>query len=283
MAATFLVQERLPLPLGTCVDNLYYMQGRMPYGREKVFPAPTFDLKINLGDPVVAFDSGDRSKETVCRNSWCMGVWTRHHVVQWPDQTHFIGVTFKPGGAYALLGIPLIEFHNQIVSLDAIWGPSAAAELRERLCEAPTPLRRLQLVAEILGTRLRDKRPPSDLVRCATERIGQENGALTIRALCIEVGVSQRYLSTLFRQFVGGSPKELARLSRFSAMLNTINAMNRGNLTSTAHSAQYFDQSHFCKEFKSFTGISPTDYLKRRSQVLVESPGHAGHVRLLAT
>jgi len=79
MAATFLVQERLPLPLGTCVDNLYYMQGRVPYGREKVFPAPTFDLKINLGDPVVAFDSGDRSKETVCRDSCRAGEGNADH------------------------------------------------------------------------------------------------------------------------------------------------------------------------------------------------------------
>jgi AraC-like DNA-binding protein len=39
------------------------------------------------------------------------------------------------------------------------------------------------------------------------------------------------------------------------------------SLTSIAYGCGYFDQSHFIKEFKSFTGLTPSAYLKSVSPV----------------
>ena len=279
MAVTFLVHERLSFPLSAHIDNLYYVQGVMPYRCEKVFPSPTFDLKINLGGAVGAVD--DISTRAKYESSWCVGVWSRHHVVEWPEQAHFVGVSFKPGGAYAVLGIPLSDFHDRVVPLDEIWPRPFVEQIRDRLWAAGTPQNRLTLVEEILSSQLRGKRRGLNTVRYALSRIARNDGTLTVRTLCEEIGISHRHFISLFRQVVGGTPKELARLYRFTAVLERMNAAEHVDLTSIAHEGRYFDQSHFCKDFRAFTAETPTDYLRRLGRVRAESPDHSRHVRLM--
>ena len=42
-----------------------------------------------------------------------------------------------------------------------------------------------------------------------------------------------------------------------------------------AGSAGYYDQAHFGREFRAFTGLTPTRYLDLRRRFLREHPGHA--------
>src|SRR5258708_4287497 len=57
--------------------------------------------------------------------------------MDWPQNMQLLSVSFKPGGAYPFWQLPLSELHNQIISLDTIWG-RWAVEIRERLYGAPT-------------------------------------------------------------------------------------------------------------------------------------------------
>ena len=279
----FVVRDQISHPLNAYVDNLYYLRGAMPYHREKVFPTTTLDLKINLGDAVGAFRDDQSGTRMVCETSWCVGTWGQYHIVEWPTETHLVGVTFKAAGAYAVFGVPLHEFRDQIVPLDAIWGPTAASEVRERLGETATPEERLRLMETMLASRPSGKRPGLDLVQYALKRIAQSDGTLTIRGLCEEVGVSARHLDVLFKRVVGSTPKELTRVRRFNSALEATSHADSVDLTSIAHANHYFDQSHFCRDFRAFTGESPSDYMKERRRLRAESPDHSHHVRLMAT
>src|SRR5260370_26222049 len=73
----------------------------------------------------------------------------------WPQNMHLLTVSFKPGGAYPFLQLPQSELHNQIISLDTIWG-RWAAEIRERLYGAPTIQARFALLEQLLLGRLCD-------------------------------------------------------------------------------------------------------------------------------
>jgi len=76
-------------------------------------------------------------------------------------------------------------------------------------------------------------------------------------------------LIRLFRAEVGLSPKEYARVRRLQAALRQLGAGATGGAHIAAHIG-YFDQSHFVREFRSFTGMTPTQY--RRQRILL--PGH---------
>jgi AraC-like DNA-binding protein len=250
-------------PLRPYINFLYAVQGPIPYERDAIFPMPATDLKFNFGDPWRVHVPVQGSEVLVCDQSWCVGIWDRHHIVEWPARVDFIGVSFKPGGACAFLGVPLSELHNGVVSLDAIWG-RFAAEVRERLHAAATPERRFALAEEILLARMHNRPAASPVVEYATKQIAYRHGALGIGALCDEIGLSRKHLITLFRRMVGCTPKELARLQRFAHTLESIDVAKPVDWTSVAHDNDYFDQSHFSRDFEAYTGLNPTAYLKLR-------------------
>jgi AraC-like DNA-binding protein len=260
-------------PLSAYVNCLYLADEPAPYARDAIFPLPAIDVKFNFGEPwrVLARDSG--AADTMRDFSWVLGIWNRHHVIEWPERMQFLGISFKPLGAYAFLGVPLSEVHNSIVPLDAILGP-LAAEAAERLHAATTPEQRFAIAEEILITRMRDRLSSSRIVAYAAKQISVRHGAVRIGELCDEIGVSRKHLITLFRRMVGCTPKELARLHRFEHALHSIDADRPVDWTAVAHENDYFDQSHFIHDFEAYTGLSPSAYLKLR-RTGRERPNHA--------
>jgi AraC-like DNA-binding protein len=193
-----------------------------------------------------------------------------------------IGVTFKLGGAYPFLGIPLSELHNRIVPLDAIWG-SSAAEVHERLYATPTIQARFALFEQLLLARLGETPYWLKAVGYAIEQIARQHGALSIRALSDEMGMSQKHLIEQCKLLAGGTPKALARLYRFVHLLRGIDLTQPVNWTSVAHESLFYDQSHFNRDFEALTGHNPSDYLELRRRVHSERPEHASYLHLLPT
>ena len=269
-------------PLNLYINCLYYPNGSVPYPREKILPLPAIDLKINFGGAFQVFNADHGEPFATLAESWVVGLWSRYHIVDWPlDMQHF-GVSFKPGGAYPFLQLPLSELQNQVISLDAIWG-RFAIEIRERLYAAPTIQARLVLLEQLLLTHLCEAPQGLKAVQYAVTEIARHHGALSIRGLSNHVSMSEKHLIAQFKQMVGCTPKELARLHRFAHILSSIDPTRLVDWTLLAHQFFYHDQSHFSRDFKMFTGHSPTDYLRLRRQVYAENPERAQHPRLLPT
>ncbi len=113
------------------------------------------------------------------------------------------------------------------------------------------------------------------MVQYAVVEIAQRHGALSIRALSDQIGFSQNHLGNQFKRFVGIPPKEVARFYRFAHVLHALDAQQHIDLTRIAHHAQYYDQSHFNRDFVAFTGHSPGEYMQLRRRVETENPEHA--------
>ncbi|HSL47102.1 MAG TPA: helix-turn-helix domain-containing protein [Anaerolineales bacterium] len=267
-------------PLNAYIDDLYYLDGPAPYPRQKVLPVASSNLMINLGDLFQVYGPEQAKPFITCKDSWWVGIWDTYHSVDWPSSVQLFGVHFKPGGAYPFLQFPLSEMSGQIVSLDAIWGYHAA-EIRERLQAARDVQAGFALLEQLLLARLRAAPPGLDLVRSSIETIAHWRGTLSIRALSDQISISQNHLGTQFKRFVGIPPKEVARFFRFAHVLDSIDATPSVDLTRIAHQSQFYDQSHFNKDFVAFTGHSPTEYLQLRRRVKAENPEHARAYRNL--
>lgn len=267
-------------PLNFYINRLYYPDNSILPPREKILPLPALDLKINFGGAFQVYRADCGEPFVALTESWVVGLWSTSHVVDWPWDMQYIGVSFKPGGAYLFLQLPLSELQNQVVSLESIWG-GLAAEIRERLYLAPTIQARFALLEEFLLARLRE--PPQGLkaVQYAVGQVARYHSALSIRELSNRVCMSQKHLITQFRQMVGCTPKELARLYRFAQVLDSIDLIQPVDWTLVAHQFGYHDQPHFIRDFKEFTGHTPTDYLRLRRQMHDEDPDRAKISRLL--
>ncbi len=269
-------------PLNRYISRLYYHDQPMPYPREKIWPIPWMNLKINFGGAFQGYEGEHATPLTACTDSWSVGLWSAYHVIEWPEETQFFMVDFKPGGAYPFLRLSLSELHNQVVPLDMIWG-QFAAEIRERLYDAPGIEAGFDLLERLLLDRLCEPPYAMDAVQFAIAEIARNHGVLSIRALSDQIGMSQKHLIAQFNRLVGTTPKALARLYRFQHVLHDIDPAQPADWTAIAHQSHYYDQSHFYKDFEAFTGCNPADYLRLRRRVQAEHPAHAQSLLQLAT
>lgn len=258
-------------PLNSYIDDLYYLDGPAPHSRLKTFPLPSLHLMVNFGQAFSVSTSDQAQPFATCTQSWWIGMFSSYHIVDWPSSVQFFGIHFKPGGAAPFLHLPLSELHNQVVALDALWG-HFAAELREQLHDAPTIQAGFALFEQLLLARLSWAPQGLGLVQHALGEITHHRGALSIRKLSEQLGISQNHLNTQFKRLIGISPKEFARLSRFFHVLRSIDPMQPVDWTLIAHQAGFYDQAHFNKDFVTLTGYSPTDYLRLRRRLCAQNP-----------
>ena len=271
----------IPLPPLNCfIEDFYYIDGPAPYPRQKALPVASSNLMINLGEPFDVYQPDQAEPFITCSNSWWVGIWSTYHTVDWPPDVQFFGVHFKPGGAYPFLQFPLTEMNNQVVPLDAIWG-RYANEIRERLYTAPTLQSAFALLERLLLARLSEAPRGLEVVEYAVAGIAQTHGALSIRTLSDQIGISQNHLGTHFKRLVGIPPKEVARFYRFAHVLRLIDSAQPFDLTQIAHQSHFYDQSHFNRDFVAFTGHSPSEYVHLRRRVAAENPEHAHAYRNL--
>lgn len=70
-------------------------------------------------------------------------------------------------------------------------------------------------------------------------------------------GVSPRTISRWFSSEIGINAKKLARIARFHTALSMLHTANEPGFY---FDCGYYDQAHFIRDFKEFTGITPEEY-----------------------
>jgi AraC-like DNA-binding protein len=109
-------------------------------------------------------------------------------------------------------------------------------------------------------------------VQYALGELARHHGSLSIRALSDLMGISPNHLTRQFKRLVGGTPKEVARIYRFRHVLFNLDPSQPIDWGKVASQARYYDQSHFSKDFKGFTGHTPTDFLRLHRQMHIDNP-----------
>ena len=265
-------------PLDRYIDDLYCLTGRPRHRRVNVPPMPSAHLFLNLGDPVVLHDSAPATPTASMSDGWFMGVWTRRFTVEYPNAVRVVGVHFKPWGVSPFIDLPASELQNRWAPVDDLWHRSLDA-IRNRLGESGSSAAALRALEEELLVRLVETPSRSlDLVTHAARRLAAVHGAVPIAALADCAGISRNRLTDQFRFHVGVTPKRVARIYRFARLILTVDPSLPVDWSAIAHRAGFFDQSHFVKEFKEFTGRTPSQYLdlRRRLPADPDFPPDAG-------
>lgn len=170
-------------------------------------------------------------------------------------------VLFSETDAAAFFKQPLHELFGKSLPLDDLILSSQMDMVTSQLADTRTDAQRIAIVETFLLSRLSQTRS-DELVRLAVHWIRQANGNLKIQALAAKLCISQGQLEKRFRKVVGASPKKFASLVRLSSL--TEGGAGQSNLLGRALDAGYFDQAHFIKDFKSFTGSTPEQFFGKK-------------------
>jgi AraC-like DNA-binding protein len=166
-------------------------------------------------------------------------------------------VIFNEAGANAFIKAPLYELYDSSVPLDNIYKDVSAIE--EQLAGAESNTARIALIEQYLLSKLYPGEPDK-LVLAALEKIHAARGVIKIKELAQSLYISQDAFEKRFRRVVGVSPKQFSNIIRMKSIVS--NGFTKETLTEVAFNAGYFDQPHFNKDFKLFTGKTPTDFIK---------------------
>lgn len=165
------------------------------------------------------------------------------------------GVRLKPGVAFVFGGVPvhtLVERRMRLASLL----PEDGSRLEKCLAGTRTVDEGIDVLEGLLIQRLSDVQ--IDLrVQTALKRIEECGGQIRIGQLAHDCRVSVRHLDRLLRNWIGFSPKRLARIMRFQAVLQHMETSPSSSSARVAAELGYFDQPHLAKEVALFAGTSP--------------------------
>jgi AraC-like DNA-binding protein len=95
------------------------------------------------------------------------------------------------------------------------------------------------------------------------EKITASKGRITIKELEKKTGYSSRWLNMKFNDKLGVSPKNLSSIIRFKQYYQAFINGNEKSFSRNDFYELYYDQSHFIKDFKRFTGLPPTKFEKQ--------------------
>ena len=154
---------------------------------------------------------------------------------------------------------PAHELFNQSVSLDYIFDKNKVNETEERLSDVHSDQKRIEIIEQFLLTQLKDIQIDKLIIE-AVRMIYQSKGTIKIKELNEKLAISQSPFEKRFRKIVGTSPKKFASIVRFNTVLDQLGQVK--SLMEICYENNFFDQAHFIKDFRQYTGDTP-EHFKR--------------------
>jgi AraC-like DNA-binding protein len=185
------------------------------------------------------------------------GITDGYKVFKNSDDIGTILVYFTEIGFTHFASHPANELFNLSLSLDDIFDKNSITEVEERLAVANTDKLRIKIVEQFLISQLKDIQTDKLIIE-AVKLIYQSNGTIRIKELNEKLFISQSPFEKRFRKVVGTTAKKFASIVRFNAVLDNLSETK--TLTEICYENNFFDQAHFIKDFKQFTGDTPENF-----------------------
>jgi AraC-like DNA-binding protein len=170
-----------------------------------------------------------------------------------------LAVCFFPGMAYPFFRIPMHELSNSTIPLAELWNGDAG-ELEDALGFAVSNEQRSLLVQQFLLEIL--NRSTKVVPIAGLLRRHMICGSMQVSSMRDITGYSQRHLARIFQQQVGLAPLEFLRVSRFIRSLDHLKDCPHYTLTEVAYKSGYYDQAHFIRDCKNYSGLTPGELLQ---------------------
>jgi AraC-like DNA-binding protein len=175
-----------------------------------------------------------------------------------PQTVQMFGIRFKPAGITAFTRVPIEELTNRRIDL-ALVETLFDKSFYEFLPEKQSLAEMITHFDNYLITRLSSLYYTDKQIIRAVEFINFTKGQLSPSKVAYEVCLCPRHFERKFKLAIGVSPKSYSKLIRFKHALRYLRSQPHEDLLSVAIRCGYYDHTHLIKDFKTFSGNTPTD------------------------
>ncbi|HEY1870739.1 MAG TPA: DUF6597 domain-containing transcriptional factor [Chitinophagaceae bacterium] len=235
-------------------------------------PSGFCSIVFNAGDPY--FIQNKKYEKLAIPKAFVAGQSIYSYKLYLNGSISITGIVFKPAGLATLFDLPVYEYTEERVDLNRIFLPAVVDDLNGRLLIEKDPLQKAKFLEEFLLQHFQKNNIQPDSIDHAANLIVETNGMLHVSDLLKDIYMSRRNFERHFFKKVGLSPKYYARIRRISYLMNMIAGKKKVDWAKVFSECEFYDQSHFIRDFLEFTGRTPKQYLEENLELanLVEKP-----------
>src|SRR5690606_167476 len=211
------------------------------------------------------FHYGDLYKQCTDNGSivqprcFVIGQLTQPLEIEPTGETGIFSVRFHPEGFLPFATVPIKEMENKAVPLEKLFGKDGQ-EIEQKLLNTISTSERINLIETFLLSRLADTEAIDRIIKSTIETILTANGQLSVDELSRQTNINRRQLERKYSSIIGLSPNQLSKTIQLQDKLKMLLNKKFTSLTALAYEGEYYDQAHFIKDFREFTGMTPKEF-----------------------
>jgi AraC-like DNA-binding protein len=231
--------------------------GETGLARQRVVPDGCMEMIFHYGDLYKQYFEDESC--VIQPRSFIFGQITSYIEICPTGKSGIVAARFLPEGLNPFLTIPLSTIENKAVSLAELFGEKGIS-LEKTVIAAIDNEQRIKLIEQFLLSLLADPHTIDAVTKACVETIFHSQGRMDVVQLADKMNINRRNMERKFTSAIGMSPKQLSKVVRLQATLKMLEQKKFTSLTSLAYENGYYDQAHFIKDFREFTGMSPKSF-----------------------
>lgn len=234
--------------------------------KQRIIPDGCIEMAFVLGDDIKRYIS--ENDFILQPRAMVLGQTIDPFYIEPTGYVNTFAVRFYPYGFSNFITTPIKDLANKETPLGLLFGAESSQQLEKKIIEASDTETRIKIVEQFLRDRLSDSATIDNIVVSTVDALLSTKGNTPITTLSHGNPSKRRQLERKFLKQIGMSPKQLSRVIRLQAALKMILNEQPESLTQIAYESEYYDQAHFIKDFKAFTGTIPKDFWGNGSMAL---------------
>jgi len=234
--------------------------------KQRIIPDGLIELAFILGDDIKRYTT--RDEYILQPRAMVLGQTIEPFYIEPTGYVNTFAIRFYPYGFANFMTLPIQDLANKETPISSLFGEEASKELENKIIAAKDVRQRIGIIETFLLSKLTEPAVVDNLVKSTIDIILSTKGSTPINTILKENAFQRRQLERKFVKLIGISPKQLGKVIRLQAALKMLLNEEAENLTNIAYQNEYYDQSHFIKDFKEFTGINPKEFLNNEHMTL---------------
>jgi hypothetical protein len=234
--------------------------------RQRIIPDGCLEMIFTLGDDIKRYTVGDEF--IIQPRAMILGQTIEPFYIQPMGQVNTFAVRFYPYGFINFADTSLNNLANRETPLGLLFGEEPARELEGKIVHAKDTKERIAIAEGFLLNKLNERATIDHIVKATVDVLFSTRGKAVLNTILKDDLSKRRQLERKFQKQIGISAKQLGKVIRLQTALKLLLNRQSENLARIAYESEYYDQAHFIRDFKEFTGTNPGSFLHHDEMLL---------------
>ena len=222
---------------------------------EKIIPDGFPELIFHFKD---AYEININGRWELQTNALLAGQAKKYFFLKNTGKSAVFVIKLKPTALTHLFNVAMNVYSDKVVPLNEV-NIQALKVLTKKIIVCNNHSDKIAVVEKELEPLIGNLETDKTSIDKIVDFVFRTNGSASLTEMQQKLFVTERQVQRMFQKYIGLSPKLYCRIIRFNYIFKLAKE-EKFSLTDLTHKAGYFDQSHFIRDFKNFTGEDPSKY-----------------------